>query len=183
MTDAVDLDGLVPAIAAGDPDAFALWVASNELALRLSLKSFAADVDTEAVIQEALLRVWQVAPRFQADGRPHGLLRLSVRIARNLCIDHVRRNRTVAMEEPAQLAEALPPPDPLLRKAIRLCMEQLPKKPAAALMARLQSDGTAPDQALCKTLGMQLNTFLQNVTRARRALADCLGKRGVELSQ
>jgi len=30
---------------------------------------------------------------------------------------------------------------------------------------------------------MQLNTFLQNVTRARKLLAECLGKRGVVVDQ
>jgi RNA polymerase sigma-70 factor (ECF subfamily) len=30
-------------------------------------------------------------------------------------------------------------------------------------------------------LGMKLNTFLQNFTRARKLLADCLRSRGVDL--
>jgi RNA polymerase sigma-70 factor (ECF subfamily) len=53
----LDLDRHLPAIAAGDPDAFAPWVAGAEPALRDSLRPFAARVDTEAVLQEALLRV------------------------------------------------------------------------------------------------------------------------------
>lgn len=46
-----------------------------------SLRSFAAKVDTEAVLQESLLRVWQVAPKVVPDGRENCLLRLGVRIA------------------------------------------------------------------------------------------------------
>ena len=76
-----DLDRYLPAIAAGDPDAFGHWVAGAEPRVRLSLSSFATRVDTEAVVQETLLRVWQVAPRFRPDGRPDGLVRLAVRIA------------------------------------------------------------------------------------------------------
>ena len=30
--------------------------------------------------------------------------------------------------------------------------------------------------------GMSLNTFLQNFTRARKLLAECLGKRGIDLA-
>ena len=58
-----DLDDLLPAIVAGDHDAFARWVAGAELRLRASVQGFARQVDVESVVQECLLRVWQVAPR------------------------------------------------------------------------------------------------------------------------
>ena len=62
------------AIAAGDAAAFGQWVASAEDPVRRGLRVFAASVDTEAVVQEAFLRVWQVAPRFTHDGKPNALL-------------------------------------------------------------------------------------------------------------
>ena len=64
-----DLDAYLAGIALGDVDAFGAWVARAEPPLRESLRSFAAVVDTEAVLQEALLRLWQVAPRLVSDGR------------------------------------------------------------------------------------------------------------------
>ena len=67
-----DLDRHLPGILAGDSSAFATWMAGAEPRLRASLRSFAVQVDTEAVLQETLLRVWQVAPRFVPDGRPDG---------------------------------------------------------------------------------------------------------------
>ena len=73
------------------------------------------------------------------------------------------------------------PPDPMLREAIRACREQLPGKPQQALDARLASGGGAGDPDLAASLGMRLNTFLQNVTRARQLLAECLRRRGVHL--
>ena len=54
-----DLDSLWPAIARADADAFARFLARAELPLRRSLTGFARAIDTEAVVQEALLRVWQ----------------------------------------------------------------------------------------------------------------------------
>ena len=54
-----DLDIHLTAIAAGDATAFAAWLAGAELPLRRRLRPFASSVDTEAVLQEALLRVWQ----------------------------------------------------------------------------------------------------------------------------
>ena len=74
MTNVDDTDVELLAIAAGDADAFARWLARTERPLRRSLARFATVSDTEAVLQEALLRVWQIAPRCPGDGRPHGLL-------------------------------------------------------------------------------------------------------------
>lgn len=183
----MDLDAELPSIIAGDADAFARWLAGAERPVRESLRSFAAVIDAEAVLQEALLRVWQVAPRFVPDGRPNGLLRLGVRIARNLAISEVRRRRAVPTEPgalEAALAEAErppAPPDPMLRDAIRGCRDKLPARPRQALDARLAGGGGAGDPELAGSLGMRLNTFLQNVTRARQLLAECLRRRGVIL--
>lgn len=182
-----DLDLHLPAIAAGDPDAFGAWVAGAEHRIRLSLGGFSARVDTEAVVQETLLRVWQVAPRVQPDGRPDALLRLAVRIARNRAIDELRRARVEPVEletlERAAAARAERPalPDPLLRKLIARCRELLPPQPAGALAQRLLAGGNRPDAELARELGMTLNTFLQNIRRARLSLADCLRKQGVQV--
>ncbi|MFT5684958.1 MAG: DNA-directed RNA polymerase specialized sigma24 family protein, partial [Myxococcota bacterium] len=161
-------------------EAFAVWLADAEPAIRRSLSSFAATVDTEAVLQETLLRVWQVAPRVKSDGRPNSLLRLGTRIARNLAIDQTRRNRVWPVE-PADLEVSVEPsmPDPMLRRAIQACREQLAGPASRALSARL--DGRAPDRELAEVLGMKLNTFLKNVGRARKSLAECLRRRGVTL--
>lgn len=185
-----DLDRYAPDIARGDARAFAGWLAGAERPLRGALRPFAAHVDVEAVLQEALLRVWQVAPRFVSDGRPDGLLRLGHRIARNLALDEARRLRVdpverEALERLAERAErdhgATPaPPDPLLARVIAECRERLPPKPAGALAARIDSAGADPDETLAERLGMRLNTFLQNFTRARRLLAECLKRRGVD---
>ena len=183
----VDLDTHLPGIVAGDPDAYAAWVAGAEPRLRASLRSFAAHVDAEAILQECLLRVWQVAPRFDADGRPNALLRLAMQIARNLALSELRRLR-VRPSLVSSLTEGSRPepmvepvsPDPLLRRVIAACREKLPRKPAQALEARL-TGSFRPDAELAAKLGMALNTFLQNFTRARRLLAQCLVRHGVDL--
>ncbi len=181
-----DLDEHLAGIVRGEADAFGRWLGAAEATIRLSLRSFAAKVDTEAVLQEALLRVWQVAPRFVPDGEPNGLVRLAVRIARNLCVSEQRRLRTVPyVEQDARaevpLAVRRSAPDPLLRSAILACRDGLPDKPRSALDARLGSGGLEPDEALAATLGMRKNTFLQNFTRARKLLAECLRARGIDL--
>ena len=95
----MDLDQHLPAILLRDSRAFARWMAGAEGTMRDSLRSFATVVDVESVLQEALLRVWTVAPRFVADGRPNGLLRLGIRIARNLAVSEVRRTKAKPVPE------------------------------------------------------------------------------------
>ena len=181
----VDLDLHLPAIQAGDLVAFGRWMAGAEPTLRLSLRSFAEVVDTEAVLQEALLRVWQVAPRFVADGAPNGLFRLAVRVARNVAVSERRRTmREVSQDDDARvLAPVVSEPDPMLRRRIEECHAALPVKPGEALRARLMSDGTEPDETLAARLSMRVNTFLQNITRARKLLAACLEAHGVDLAE
>ena len=88
-----DTDEHLPAIREGDAEAFARWMSSVEPTLRLSLRSFAASVDVESVLQEALLRTWSYAPRVVPDGKPNALFRVALRIARNLAVSEKRRLR------------------------------------------------------------------------------------------
>jgi RNA polymerase sigma-70 factor (ECF subfamily) len=149
------------------------------------LSSFAAVVDVEAVLQETLLRVWQVAPKVQHDGRPDSLLRFAIRVARNLAVSDLRRRREPLaahgdLAAPVDLSAGAEP-DPLLRRLIAECHEALPDKPRQAIALRVQRGGVEPDRALAAELGMRLNTFVQNLSRARKLLAECLSRRGVEL--
>jgi DNA-directed RNA polymerase specialized sigma24 family protein len=190
VTETLDLDVHLAAIAAGDATAFGRWLAGAEPVVRRSLRSFAARVDVEAVVQETLLRAWQVAPRVEPDGRPNGLLRLALRAGRNLAIDESRRAgaREVQLQggegetSVSSLEEGSPSlPDPLLRRVIAICWEKLPPQPQIALRARLDAAGAEPDATSAARCGMRLNTFLQNVARARKHLLACLDSQGVPI--
>jgi RNA polymerase sigma-70 factor (ECF subfamily) len=180
----IDLDIHLAAIINGDAHAFACWMAGCETRIRDSLRSFASVVDVEAVLQEALVRVWQVAPRFEPDGRPNGLVRFAIRIARNLAVSELRRTKSrpaLASElESATDEPTITAPDPLLRRAIADCRAKLPPKPREAFDARLSG---GDDTELAEAANMRLNTFLQNFTRARQLLAECLRKRGIAIDQ
>ena len=187
-----DLDVHRRAIVIGERKAFASWVAGAEATLRGSLHSFAAKVDVEAVLQETLLRIWQVAGKVQQDGKPNGLLRFALRAGRNLALSEARRRRFTPSTDDeegferlvARIADEGPAPaDPLLRRAIQICLSLLPAKPREAIRARLKAAGGESDQAIADRLGLKLNTLLQNVTWARRALADCLKGRGIALGE
>jgi len=173
------------AISGGDPNAFADWVAAAEPRIRMSLASFARVVDTESVVQETLLRIWQVAPKFEHDGGPDALVRLAVRTARNLAIDETRRRRIdrLTQEMLNELERPVPPPlepDHELRRAIQVCRDKLPDRPRSALEARLLHPA-ARDEIAAASINMRLNTFFQNIRRARTALLKCLHRKGISL--
>jgi len=183
----MDLDVYLPGILQPHPMAFAHWMSACEPNVRESLRSFVTVVDVEAVLQEALLRVWHAAPHFVPDGQANALLRFAVRVARNLAISEVRRTKARPTDDDAleRMAPQVEPiePDPMLREAIADCHRRLPDKPQQALDARLRSDGQTDDAALAASLSMRLNTFLQNFTRARKLLAECLEKKGVRIAE
>ena len=178
---------LLTAMSGGDANAFARWASRVEQPLRSALRVFATSVDTEAVLQETLLRVWQVVPRFAHDGKPNALLRFAMRTARNVAVTEWRRqgrpDQLEALEQHLSADSHVAPitPDPHLREHIGRCRDKLPGQPKVALEQRLAADGTLDDSVLAQRLGMSLNTFLQNFTRARKFLKECLEKAGVRL--
>ncbi len=175
-------DVYLQAIATGNADSFAAWMAEAELPLRRSLMRFAGQVDVEAVLQETLLRVWQFAPRFEPDGKPDALLRFAHTIARNLALSEARKcGRELELGEQSAPRDQLP--DPMLRELLLACRRRLPPKPRAALDGRMGAHGAEPDAETAERLGMKKNTFLQNLTRARRMLEKCLQRSGVNLAE
>jgi RNA polymerase sigma-70 factor (ECF subfamily) len=185
---AADPDEFLWLIAARDVDAFGEWVREAEPRIRANLRSFAPHVDVEAVVQETLQRIWEVAPRLVADGRRNGLLPLAITIGRNLARSELRRRKVE--EATIQRIEREMPPireaprgDPWLRKRIMECLRRLPQQPRRALLARIGDAGAAVDSALAQGLGMSLNTFLQNIGRARKHVAECLRRHRVDLAR
>ena len=186
---ASDLDRAFAAVQEGDADAFATWLRLAEIPLRASLRSFARALDVEAALQEGLLRMWVLAPTLVLSGR-NASLRYALRLLRNLALDEARRLRRLTpldLEGLERMPEASvapdSPPDPGLRRAILRCLEQLPPQPRAALGARLDDAARSSDRDLAAGLRMTLNTFLQNVVRARRFMAQCLERAGVSLTE
>ena len=112
-------------------------------------------------------------------------LRFALRVAHNVALEEVRRaraERLVALEDLDPSSEPsigpTPPSDPGLLRAIKDCVSHLRGKPRDALLARLARGHELHDRDLAASLGMAVNTFLQNVVRARKAVAVCLEGKG-----
>ena len=165
---------------------FARWMSLVERPLRGSLRRFARAVDAESVLQETFLRMWVAA---QDQGRAiegeNGSLRFALRVARLVALEDVRRSRLghlVALEDLDPSAEPKIDPEPVddpgLLRAVKDCLEHLAGKPRMAMMARLAEGHESPDRDLAASVGMAVNTFLQNIVRARKSVADCLERKG-----
>jgi DNA-directed RNA polymerase specialized sigma24 family protein len=194
---------------AGSHAGFAEWVRLVELGLRRSLRGFSRQVDVESIVQEGLLRMWVLAPRLSLDGE-NASLRYALRLVRNLALREAQRMKTFAPidgpgadeggggdggsppggagggagragAEDAVLPD--PPSDPGLRKAILDCIGRLPRGNRRALVARLEGQGEIADRDIAADLRMKLNTFLQNIVRARALLRKCLGSRGIAVEE
>ncbi|HYM80825.1 MAG TPA: sigma-70 family RNA polymerase sigma factor [Candidatus Limnocylindria bacterium] len=182
-------DLVFTAVQTGDGEAFAEWMGRVERSIRSSLRAFSRTVDVEVVLQETFMRMWILAadPSRRWDGE-NASLRFALRVARNVALEEVRRarlGRFVPIDALDPVPEIPVEPestsDPALRQAIEECFERVPPRPREALAARLEHGHEAPDRDLAQRLGMTLNTFLQNIVRARQSLARCLARKGIEV--
>jgi DNA-directed RNA polymerase specialized sigma24 family protein len=138
-------------------------------------------VDTEAVLQRALIQVWNRAPRVEDRGEGDPLLRYALRVARNEALDEAARQARGRPVPEEDAADGLVEPEvlsPGFRQAAGECLGRLPGRPRAAFEARLAGEGADGDAALAAAAGMTAATFRQNLRRARVALQDCLRRRG-----
>jgi DNA-directed RNA polymerase specialized sigma24 family protein len=183
-----EVDRLFTQARLGDVKSFEQWMGSVELPIRLSLRRFARVVDAESVVQETLLRMWVLANDAERtlEGE-NASLRFALGVARNLARAEARkagRQVTLPPEDLPEIpVEPAPPSSPALRKKILDCIAKLAQQPRAALTARLRMGGVLSDQALAVRLRMTRNTFLQNITRARKQVTTCLEREGVSLRE
>jgi len=91
--------------------------------------------DADDLTQEAFVRLWQFAPRFQPTG---SVLSWLFRVVTNLCLDNQRKRRRVRPLEHAGTPEAESTEDPLARDErqvrIRAAVQELPERQRLALM-------------------------------------------------
>ena len=166
----------------GDAEAFANWMALVEHPVRGSLRRFARAIDAESALQETFLRMWRASQdRGRAFVGENASLRFTLRVARIVALEEVRRGK---LDHPVSLddldpssepsIDPMPPFDEGLLKAIKDCVSRLRGKPRDALLTRLVRGHEQSDRDNAATLGMAVNTFLQNVVRARKSVAACL---------
>lgn len=168
---------LMQAVAQGNVRAFSLLMdrhmtAMTALARRITLNLH----DADEVVQEAFLRVWTNAPRWNAKG-PAQFKTWLHRIVTNLAIDQCRR------QKPLPLEAAGDPPDPARgveadmqahdeARLLKEALARLPEKQRAAIVLYYFEDMTAAQ--IAEILGQRQGATEVMLMRTRRTLRGLL---------
>jgi RNA polymerase sigma-70 factor, ECF subfamily len=169
-------EALMRCIVHSDRVAFrALLERHSRRMLALARNTVGATGVAEEIVQEAFVRVWQHAARF--DPRRSLFTTWMHRIVINLCLDHLRRPQPVssdgledvADDSPGGLGEVL---SRERRAAVQAAMRALPSRQRAALVLFHFQDASLRESAAAMELSEK--AFESLLIRARAALRDAL---------
>jgi RNA polymerase sigma factor (sigma-70 family) len=178
-----DEAALLTSVAARDGVAFRVLVDRHAPQLHRIAWRITGDVhEAEDIAQEALLRMWDHAPRWR-DGRT-SLAAWLCRVVVNLSIDRHRRSRRISggdevpdRADEAPLADAAIEADQQAARA-RALIAALPDSQRAAIVLTYYEDLSNADAALA--LDMKLKAFESLLFRARAALRAGFARSGDE---
>ncbi len=147
--------------------------------LALARRMLRDPAEAEDVTQETMLRLWRMAPDWQAEGA--ALSTWLYRVASNLCIDRLRRRREVAGDAVPEVPDEAPAPlermqDGARAEALAAALDRLPERQRVAVVLRHLEDRGNPE--IAAVLGTSVEAVESLLARGRRALAsDLLGRR------
>lgn len=179
MLTPAELAGLLLSVTAGDQAAFErLYEATRAKLFGVALRILRRHALAEEVLQEAYLRVWRNARKFDpAVATP---ITWMVAIARNLAIDIVRKKTDASLEEEVEAMDVVAEtPDPLARgelteelKRLLACIGKLePERRRLVLLAYY--DGWSCEQ-LAEKLDTPANTVKTWLRRSLIEIRECL---------
>ena len=182
---------LVQAIRAGDGDAFETLVREHQTRVyNLALRMCGNPEDALDISQETFLKAWRTLGKFRGDCSLGTWL---YRIASNLCIDQLRKNKRrqldkiVSLDDPGEDGRSLELPDlsgdpqaalerAESRRAVWECLQELPEEQKLILVLR-DVNGLSYEE-IGEALELELGTVKSRIFRARAKLANLLAERG-----
>jgi RNA polymerase sigma-70 factor, ECF subfamily len=181
--DAPSDEALLRRYAEGDPEAARLLLDRMAPRLyRLALRLLNDAAEAEDVVQEAMLRLWRIAPRWQPGAaQPSTWV---YRVAMNLATDRLRRRRGVGLDTVAEPADEKPAPfDALLEadraRALEAALAQLPDRQRQAVVLR-HLEGL-PNPEIAEMMGVGVEAVESLTARGKRRLAELLSARRQDL--
>jgi len=168
---------LMALIARGDREAFARLMDRHlRYAVNAAFRVLLNPHDAEEVAQEAFLRVWHHAARWQPDG-PARFRTWLTRIVVNLSIDRKRRPGMEALDD--QIEPADPSPGPYdhrlaseTERRVAQALARLPERQRAALVLCFWDEESNIEAAA--TLGISVGALESLLIRAKRSLRQSL---------
>jgi len=176
-------DALLEQYAQGDPAAAQMLVDRlSPRVYRLARRLLQDQAEAEDVTQEAMLRLWKIAPQWQSGGaKPSTWLH---RVTANLATDRLRRRRGVALDsidEPDDpspgVVEGMMASD--RKRALDEALALLPERQRVAVVLRHLEGLNNPEIAAAMGIGVEAVESL--TARGKRKLAALLSGRREEL--
>ena len=164
-----ELDVLIARLASGDRAAFrALYDRTSSRMMGVALRIMGETALAEDAVQEAYLRVWRSAAKF--DPKRGEAMSWMGRIVRNVCFDRLPKERDMARIEDVTIP-VMPadPPDARLDA----CLRKLPENQRKALILMYVHGMTHPE--LAAYLGVPLGTIKSWIKRGSRAVREGMG--------
>ncbi len=166
-------------------DAAAARVLTDRLGPRsfsVALRMLGSRAEAEDITQEAMMRLWKVAPEWVS-----GQAKVSTwlyRVTMNLCVDHLRKqkpDRLAEIPEPedgqASVAERMQ--DDARKDALQLALSQLPERQRQAVVLRHIEE--LPNPEIAGIMGISVEAVESLTARGKRALTGILAGRRDEL--
>lgn len=182
LNDETDESLLVRYVSGEAAAARALTVRHTPRVLGHAYRILGDRAEAEDVTQEALLRLWRIAPEWRA-----GEAKVSTwlyRVTANLCTDRLRRRRTTGLDEMPEMVDEGPAVDQTMQQqarseALQAALMLLPERQRQAVVLRhIEGLGT-PEIGTIMDLGPRAVESL--VARGKRSLTAILEGRKDEL--
>ncbi len=177
MTETTD-EALLALYAEGDQaSARALMLRHAPRILALATRMLKDRTEAEDVTQEAMLRLWKIAPDWR-----NGEAKVSTwlyRVASNLCTDRLRKKRGIGLDQAPEVADDSPGAEEQMiqadrGKALDIAMGRLPERQRLALTLRHFQELSNPE--IAEVLETSVEAVESLLSRGRRALAKDLQK-------
>lgn len=174
---------LLARFAAGDQSAARALVARHSgRVLALATRMLNDSAEAEDVAQDAMMRVWKIAPDWR-DGEAQ-LSTWLHRVALNLCYDRLRKRRTVDLDAIAEPEDPTPSAQARIEQrqgggAVRAALQDLPERQRAAILLRHFEERSNPE--IAEALEISVEAVESLLARGRRALKAALDGRRSEL--
>ncbi len=174
---------LLAAYAGGDQSAArVLTLRHTGPCLNLAFRMLSDRGEAEDVAQEAMLRLWKIAPDWRA-----GEAKISTwlyRVTRNLCTDRLRKRRNIGLDEAPEPADDTPGVEVRMMEgdrhdALQAALETLPDRQKLAITLRHLEELGNPEIASIMEISVEAVESL--LSRGKRTLANRLAGRSSEL--
>lgn len=166
-------EGLLGLYASGDQAAArALMLRHAPRVLSLAKRLLKDGAEAEDVTQEAMLRLWKIAPDWRSgDAKVSTWL---YRVASNLCTDRLRKKRGVGLDQAPEVEDEAPNVEDRMiaadrGRALRAAMDRLPERQKLAVTLRHFEEQSNPE--IAEILETSVEAVESLLSRARRALA------------